>query len=356
MKKNVVVIFGGHNTEYYASCDSVGGMIDEFDENLFNIIKLGVTIEGDWILTNATAEEISDGKGWLKRKDNKRAIISPERNKNELLILDDKIETLPIDCVFPLISGYGGEDGCIQGLLELSNIPFVGAGVASSANSMDKALTRLFADLAGLKQPGCIVLTNDEYTNANDIEKGMNFNYPVFVKPASLGSSVGITKAQNVKELEDSINEAFKYENKILVEEGIEGTEIKVALLGNEEVEAGAICELIVPKGQINDYAMKHINFTSTKNIPANLDIGLEKQIIEEAIAIYKAVDCKGFARVDFFLTPDNQLYFNEINTVPGIGKHSIYSVMFEKNGVELKEVLTKLINLALENKKQVIF
>lgn len=355
-KKTVLVIFGGHNTEYYASCDSVGGMLDYIDENLFHTLKLGVTIDGEWILTEANAEEIKDGKSWLTLSTNRRAIISPERNRNSLLVFHgDGVEEKPIDCVFPLISGYGGEDGTLQGLLELTNIPYVGSTVAASANAMDKALTRIFADKCGLKQPSCLVLERKDYqNNQTNVGKLLDFGCPIFVKPASLGSSVGISKVDRPEQLHDAIDTAFKYEDKILIEEGIVGKEIKVAVLGNEELLTGEICEITVPKGEVNDYATKHINFTSTKRIPADISEEIKKEAEKQAKAIFKEIECKGFARVDFFLTDDGELYFNEINTVPGIGKHSIYSIMFEKAGMPLSDVLTKLILLSFESSKQV--
>ncbi|MFR1343458.1 MAG: D-alanine--D-alanine ligase family protein [Anaerovoracaceae bacterium] len=355
-KKDVLVIFGGHNTEYYASCDSVGGMLDYIDGDIFNVLKIGVTIEGDWILTNASSDEIKDGISWLKRKDNKRAIISPERNRNNILVFSgsDIIEQ-HIDCVFPLISGYGGEDGTLQGLLEIANIPYVGSNTPSSANSMDKALTRLFADKCGLKQPECIVLYKKEYENKKgNLGEKIDFGYPVFVKPASLGSSVGLSKVDDASQLHKAVETAFNYENKILIEQGIEGKEIKVAVLGNDDLIMGEVCELTVPKGAVNDYATKHISFTSTKKIPAEISEELKEEAKRQAGEIFKILECKGFARVDFFLTDSDELYFNEINTVPGIGKHSIYSVMFEKAGIPLKEVLSRLIILSFENSKQV--
>lgn len=356
MKKNVLVVFGGHNTEYYASCDSVGGMLDFIDKELFNVMKLGVTIDGEWLLTEASSEQIKDGTSWLELPNNKRAVMSPERNKHSLLVFsDNKIEEKHVDCVFPLISGYGGEDGCIQGLLELSNIPYVGSTVASSANSMDKALTRIFAEKSGLKQPECVVLTKRIYENSKeDIKNLINFGYPVFVKPASLGSSVGISRVDKPSKLESAINNAFKYEDKILIEQGIEGTEIKIAVLGNESLITGEVCELTVPKGTVNDYATKHINFTSTKKIPAEISDEVKAKAKEQSKAIFKMLECKGMARVDFFLNEDDELYFNEINTVPGIGIHSIYSLMFEKAGIPLTEVLTKLIQLSFDHSKQI--
>ncbi len=354
-KKTVVVIFGGSNTEYYASCDSVGGMLDYIDRNLFDVLLLGVTIEGDWILTEATSKEVQDGVSWLKREGNKRAIISPIKDRYAIFAFENNtFEEIEIDCVFPLISGYGGEDGTLQGLLELANIPYVGAKVAASANGMDKALTRLFAASCNLKQPECVVLKKQEYIkDKENIKNLITFGYPVFAKPASLGSSVGISKIDCEDELAKGLEKAFQYEDKVLIEKGIMGSEIKVAVLGNEQLEMGELCELKTRDGE-NDYAAKHITFTSTKQIPADITKEVEEKAKYQAAAIYKALDCKGFARVDFFLTEDNELYFNEINTVPGIGKHSVYSRMFEASGISLTEVLTRLINLAFEDVKQV--
>ena len=355
-KETVLVIFGGHNTEYYASCDSVGGMLEQFDKELFEIRKLGVTIEGKWLLTEATAEEIRDGKSWLKRKDNKKAVITPERNKRTLTVWEGgEIEEIPLDCVFPLISGYGGEDGTLQGLLELANIPYVGSKVASSACAMDKQLTRIFADRLGIRQPRCKILYKEAFEKeVKSLGSLLSFGYPVFVKPASQGSSVGISRVEKEADLEKAVREAFQYEEKILIEEGIAGKELKVAVLGNEELEMGEICEITLPEGIVNDYAAKHIHYSSIKKIPAEIPAAIAEEVFQQSAAIYKALDCRGFARVDFFLDPSQTLYFNEINTVPGIGSHSIYAAMFEKKGVPLKTVLTRLIRLAQEDAKRI--
>ncbi len=358
-KKTVLVIFGGHNTEYYASCDSVGGMLDYIDRDRYNVLTLGVTMEGDWILTEATSKEVSDGKGWLKCESNKEAFIAPMRNRNELTVMNDDgtVSKVHIDCVFPLISGYGGEDGSIQGLLEIAGIPYVGSRVSASACGMDKAITRYFAEKCGLKQPEAVVLRKNEYKDLGQVKSLMNFGYPVYVKPASLGSSVGISKADNDEELEKAILLAFDFERKILIEEGIKGSELKAAVSGNDELKFGSLCELKVVDGRFNDYAMKHQTFTSQKTIPANVPETVYNEMIRQCTEIYKALDCKGFARIDFFLTDENELVFNEINTVPGIGKGSIYSRMFEASGVELTTVLTDIIESAFdENAQQIIF
>ena len=174
------------------------------------------------------------------------------------------------------------------------------------------------------------------------------------VKPASLGSSVGITKVNMQSELNSAIKEAFKYEDKILIEEGIVGIEIKVSILGNENLEIGAVCELKVPEDSLNDYATKYINCSSVKKIPANISAEVENKAKEQACLIYRELNCSGFARVDFFLNKDNEIYFNEINTVPGISEMSIFTMMFEEVGVSYTEIITKLIELALKKTKQV--
>ncbi|MGN1334804.1 MAG: D-alanine--D-alanine ligase family protein [Anaerovoracaceae bacterium] len=355
-KKELLVIFGGSNTEHYVSCTYAGSLFENIDESLFNVLKLGITVDGKWMLTEATPEEIKDGELWLRRKDNKRAIVSPERNRNSLIVFDgNTVEEKHIDCVFPLISGYGGEDGTLQGLLELANVPFVGSAVAASANSMDKVLTRLFAEKCGLKQPQCVVLRKKEYMMLDtEPENIITFGFPVFVKPASLGSSVGITKVEEPQKLRSAIEIAFQYEDKILIEEGIDGKEIKVAVLGNEELTTGEVCEITMPEGMTNDYVTKYKYHSSIKKIPAEIDADVQKEVKRQAMAIYNTLECKGFARVDFFLTNENELYFNEINTVPGLGKNSIYTLMFEKAGMTFTEILNELIKLSFERVKQV--
>lgn len=357
-KKTILIIFGGCSTEYYVSCKSASGILEYIDKDLFEVVLVGVTLSGEWLLTEATSEEIQDGITWLDNRNNMNAIISPNRNKNELLVLNENVmEAIHIDCVFSVIHGHGGEDGSIQGLLEMSNIPYIGSNIAASANAMDKELTRVFADKCGLKQPACAVLHRKEYFQNHTSIKSLiekNFKYPIFVKPASLGSSVGISKVEKNSQLENAIRTAFKYEDKILLEEGIVGREIKVAIIGNENLQTGEICELKVPGNAINDYATKYVKCSSIKEIPADISTELEESAKKQAIAIYKELNCKGFARVDFFLKDNKELFFNEINTVPGISKNSIFTLMFEKKGISYTDIITKLIDLAFEKTNQV--
>ena len=346
-KKKLLVIFGGRSMEYYAACKSVAGVVDYIDRELFEVLQIGVTYDGEWFLTKATSEEIYDGESWKKRSDNKPAIVSPVRDAGEIIILDgEEVKKESIDVIFPLICGYSGEDGRLQGLLDLSNIPYVGSGVAASANSMDKEYTRHFADACGLKQPACVIVHKDNF-NIDDVDRQITFGYPVFVKPATGGTSVGVGLASNKEELEKALIESFKFDDKALIEEEIKGTEIKISVLEEEKgLTIGAICEIFIEEGVVNDYETKQTK-SSVKKIPAELDPDVEAELIRQAKAVFTELGCKGFARVDFFLTPEKEIVFNEINTVPGLGKGFIYSVMFEKTGMEFTDLLTKLINSA---------
>lgn len=353
-KKKVLLLFGGPSMEYYAACKAVGNLVDYIEEDKFDVLKIGISQEGKWFLTKATANQIKDGDAWIQREDNVPAFLLPERDANSILILNSNntFEKLPIDVIFSLVVGYGGEDGKLQGLFELSNIPYVGSGLLASAIGMDKEITRIFADLCDLKQPDCTIITKKEYLSGIDEYKTLvPFGYPAFVKPANGGTSVGVSKVTNDEELIDALAESFKYDDKTLIEEEITGSEVKVAVLGNNELEFGSLCKITTESGIFNNYEAKQIGQT-TKEIPAKFDDSLKQEILRQTEKIYRLVGCAGFARVDFFLTEENEIYFNEINTVPGLGKTSIFSIMFEDAGLPFGKMLTKLINTAFEKAK----
>ena len=352
-KEELLIIFGGKGMEYYVSCRTVSNLVPSLDSEKYNVHLIGITKQGEWLLTKASPEEISDGTKWLEREDNLEAVLSlNEKDKSFIVFNDDKYKKVKIDVVLPLMHGYGGEDGRLQGVLDFSGIPYVGAGVATSACSMDKGLTALFAEECGLTLPKSVsILMKEYYENPNKcIDLVNSMKYPLFVKPATGGSSVGVSRVKDEFELKEAIDYSFKVDNKVVIEEEVKGTEIKVALLGNDNPKAGAICELFTQDGKINDYQTKYSsdpNIHSEKHIPAKLDKDIENRIIHDAKAIYRKLDCKGFARVDFFLTPEKELYFNEINTIPGCGNTSIFSVMFDKAGLPFPEMLDELISTA---------
>ena len=358
MKKSIVVIFGGCSPEYEVSCNSGASLIDAIDKEKFNVYPLGITREGEWILTDATFEEIRNGEDWVKSAGNKKAFISPDRNVHGLVVMDgNKFDVVNVDCVFPIVHGENGEDGTLQGLLELANIPYVGSKVLASACSMDKAVTRIFADQINLTQPECYIVTKATYLKspANEVENIHNYftgicEYPLFVKPASTGSSIGVSKVEKKEELKAAIEKALEFDQKILIEEGIVGTEVKVSLLGNEEVKVGELMRVTVESGLFNDYKTKYVAGTSQKELPAKLPEPLREEIKEAAKDIYRILGCQGFARVDFFLTEDeSRVVFNEINTVPGFSENSVFTLMFKEVGLEYKDLISEMIDGVLK-------
>jgi len=357
MKKSILVIFGGSSPEYEVSCNSGASLIDAIDKEKYNVYPLGITKEGEWVLTDATFEEIKNGQDWVKSKGNKRAVISPDRNVHGLVVMEeDQFFTINIDCVFPIVHGETGEDGTLQGLLELANIPYVGSNVLASACSMDKSVTRIFAERINLAQPECYIASKDEYLKSprNEIESIDDYfkrtcEYPLFVKPASTGSSIGVSKVENKGELREAVEKAFEFDRKILIEEGISGSEIKVSILGNDNIKVGELMKITVESGLFNDYKTKYVTGSSKKELPAVISEELKTEIKESAKKIYKEIGCEGFARVDFFLSDENEVIFNEINTVPGFSEESVYSVMFKEIGVEYTDLISEIISLELK-------
>lgn len=359
-KKELLVIFGGASPEHEVSCASAASLIGAISNTKYNIHCLGITKEGNWILTKASTEEIGDATSWLSHKDNRKAILSPDRRDHGLLVFDENgFHPLHIDVVFPIIHGETGEDGELQGLLEIAGIPYVGSGVCASACSMDKSVTVHFARLCGLRCPeyfscACTDFLSDPQAVVAQVvahfRKALGQVFPLFVKPASTGSSVGISKVNNEEELLNALHVAAQYPGHLIVEENIVGKEIKVAVLGqDQDIAVGEICEIVVTNGIFNDFKLKYQSGGSHKKIPADLPEAVAQELKQNAMDIYHSLGCRGFARVDFFVKEDNTVIFNEINTVPGFTRGSIYSLMFEKAGLSYEALIEKLISLAGE-------
>lgn len=351
--KKILVIFGGNSPEHEVSCSSAASVIEAIDKNLYDVYKVGITKSNEWFLTEATYDEIADGISWTKRNDNKTVVLSPADNMKGLIVIEKDIITkkIDIDLIMPILHGENGEDGTMQGLFELGKYKYVGSDVCASACSMDKVVTRLFADAISMKQPDCYYVDAEmmkrkpeQYAKeADDYFKG---TYPLFVKPSKTGSSVGISKVNCKDELKEAMLKAAAFEGKVMVEEAIVGKEIKVAVIGKgENIEVGSICEIVVKGHIFNDFELKYKGTGTHKEIPADIDTEIAEKINEAAKNIYSIIGCKGLARVDFFLTEDNEIYFNEINTIPGISNKSIFSLMFEKKGLPYSEMVNKLID-----------
>ena len=351
-KLNVCVLFGGISPEHKVSLRSAASVLQNLNPEKYNIMPVGITQEGDWILYGGSDYTLLPDEKWLEHPDNRKAAISPIRGQGLLCFEGDCVVRQQVDVVFPVLHGENGEDGAMQGLLQMAGIPYVGPHVAESAVSMDKTLTKLVADKANVPQAAWELIRASELpTRMEQILEKIEgrFSYPVFVKPAGTGSSVGVSKAADREQLRQALHTAGDYDEKILVEEFIHGREVEVAVLGNDNPMA-SVCGEIDSGAEFYDYDAKYITDTSVAYIPARIPEEVAEQVREEAVKIYRAIGCKGLSRVDFFVTyEENRVVFNEINTLPGFTSISMYPKLFAASGIPYDELLDQLLKLALE-------
>lgn len=346
-EKNIVVVMGGRSSEHEVSLMSAATVIENINTDIYNVIMVGITKEGQWKLVESV-DKIRDGS-WVKG--HTQAMISPETGRNELcLIQGDKVERLHVDVVFPVLHGMNGEDGTLQGLLELAQIPYVGCGVLASACSMDKFYTKIIVDSIGIRQAKFVGVHRSELKEmdalVSRVEKSLP--YPVFVKPSKAGSSQGVGKAECREELIAALELAAKHDTKILVEENIVGRELECAVLGGADAKASGVGEILAAD-TFYTYEAKYNNAESKTVVDPELPEGKAEEIRRDAEAIFKALDCYGLSRVDFFLKEDtNEVVFNEINTLPGFTAISMYPMLWEARGLDKKALVQKLIDLAM--------
>ncbi|GCD08520.1 D-alanine--D-alanine ligase [Clostridium tagluense] len=339
MKKKIAVLFGGQSTEHEVSRASATSVLKNIDQTKYDIYPIGITKDGLWFQYTGKLDNIESGE-WEKDQFFK----VPQGQK----FLFNK----EVDVVFPLLHGLFGEDGTIQGMCKLLNIPCVGPGVMSSAICMDKIYTKYLLENFNIKQADYVVINTHEYAENKDIlvetiEKKLG--YCVFIKPANGGSSVGITKAHNREELILGLEEALKYDRKVLVEQAINAREIEVAVLGNDYPEASMPGE-VIPAKEFYDYEAKYKSEASKLLIPAALSEAKLQTIREEAVKIYTILDCAGMARVDFLVDKETEeVYLNEVNTIPGFTKISMYPKMWQATGKTYGKLIDELIELAIE-------
>ena len=353
MKKlSVCILFGGVSPEHEVSLRSAESVLNNIDKEKYHIFPVGITKKGDWILFTGSDYSMLPTGEWESFESNRRAAISPVRGQGLLSFEGDCVVRERIDVVFPVLHGENGEDGAMQGLLQLAGIPYVGPHVAASAVAMDKTLTKLVVDQAQIPQAAWQLVRSGELTNR--MERVLNvlenrFGYPMFVKPAGTGSSVGVSKAHDRQELEAALRTAATYDSKILVEEFIDGKEIEVAVMGNDSPMA-SVCGEIDSGVEFYDYDAKYITDTSTAYVPARIDEETAEQVREWAVKAYSALGCQGLSRVDFFVTrQDNRVVFNEINTLPGFTSISMYPKLFAASGVPYSQLIDQLLDLAME-------
>ena len=348
MKKTVAILFGGESSEYEVSCVSAANVADNLDKELFDAILVGITKDGKWWIYKGETDDMRNHIWQDKRAMLVPAIISPCKAHHGILALNGAsgtFEIIRVDVAFPVLHGKNGEDGTMQGLLELAGIPYVGCDTYSSAVSMDKAATKTICASKDIPAVPFISAIEGDDIDSLIATSESKYGYPVFVKPANAGSSVGITKAKNKDELVNGISLAFEHDKKLLIEPNTIGREIEVAVCGNKKPFA-SVCGEIIANSDFYDYETKYIDNRAQCVAPADLDDTTSEKIRAYAVAVYKALGCKGLSRVDFFLT-ENGPMLNEINTIPGFTPISMYPKMMKCIGIEYSELITKLIMLA---------
>ena len=351
-KLSVCVLFGGISPEHEVSLRSAESVLNTINHEKYNVFAVGITKDGDWIRYGGSDYSLLPSGKWQNHPDNRRAAISPVRGQGLLSFEGDCVVRERIDVVFPVLHGENGEDGAMQGLLQMAGIPYVGPHIAASAVSMDKTLTKLVVDHAGVPQAAWqLVRRGDMQSHMENILDSLErrFSYPMFVKPAGTGSSVGVSKAANREGLEKALKAAAAFDEKILVEEFIHGREVEVAVMGNGNPVA-SVCGEIDSGADFYDYDAKYLTDTSVAYIPARIPEDVEETVREAAVKVYSAIGCQGLSRVDFFVTyEENRVVFNEINTLPGFTSISMYPKLFAASGIPYDELIDELLKLALE-------
>lgn len=345
-KKNLVVIFGGNSSEHSVSCVSCQTIIKNIDTDLYNVLLVGITREGQWLFVDSLEEIANDT--W--RETGKKAILSPDSLAKELLVFDeDGLNSIKVDVIFPVLHGPNGEDGTIQGLFDLARIPYVGCGVLASAVSMDKFYTKICVNhIGGIRQAEFVGVYKNDLKDMDAIiaEVEEKLSYPVFVKPSCAGSSNGVSKAKDRAGLVDALLLAAEHDDKILVEETICGREVECAVLGVDEVNASGIGEVLAAGDEgFYTFDSKYNNADSQTITDPELPEGVAEKIRTSALRIFKAVSGSGLSRVDFFVEHGtNDIVFNEINTLPGFTSISMYPMLWAARGIDTKTLVNKLI------------
>jgi D-alanine-D-alanine ligase len=348
-KIRVGILFGGKSAEHEVSLQSAKNVLDAIDRDKYEVVLIGIDKSGKWLLPNRSQFLLNanDPKLIKLNKAGEESVALVPQSSGELTNLSNEDAHSAIDVVFPILHGPFGEDGTVQGLLKLAEVPFVGAGVLGSAIGMDKdVMKRLLRD-AGIPIAKFFVFTQHDQIDFEEIEAKLGL--PFFVKPANLGSSVGISKVKHKNDFDEAIEQAFEYDTKTLIEEFVDGREIECAVLGNQNPIASGVGE-IIPNREFYSYEAKYIDERGAAlEVPAKLPEEVEKRVRNLAIKTFKTLCCEGLARVDFFLKRNGSIVVNELNTMPGFTKISMYPRLWEAAGVSYSDLIDQLIGLAIE-------
>jgi D-alanine-D-alanine ligase len=350
-KLRVGVLFGGRSGEHEVSLVSAASIIRGLDPQKYEVVPIGITKEGHWLIGEGAQKMLPE-----VLRTGQRVVMSADPTESALMPIDGSARGQKLDVVFPVIHGTFGEDGTMQGLLELAGLPFVGAGVLGSAIGMDKDVAKKLMQVAKIPVvPWIAVQRADWERQPKEIRRAIEkkFKYPVFVKPATLGSSVGMTKVHSRAELGPALDLAAEFAMKIMVERAVIAREIEVSVLGNHDPRASIPGE-IVPHREFYDYAAKYLEEGTKLLIPAKLTKSEVKKVQAMAVTAFRALELSGMARVDFFIEKrGGKIFLNEVNTIPGFTSISMYPKLWEANGIPFRELVSKLIDLALEQHRE---
>lgn len=340
-KKKVAILFGGRSVEHGVSVNSARNIFEYINKDRFEPLPIGITKSGQWFLTNGVTKDIGQGKAL--------GLILDAQSPGFILVSSG--DRLKADVIFPVLHGTDGEDGSIQGLIKAMDIPMVGTGVLGSSISMNKIVAKRLLKDAGLPVTKFVSFHHSERENIEyqTIKKALGA--PFMVKSASLGSSVGVNKVKNETEFNKAVDESFRYDESILMEEFIKGREIECAILGNNPAEASYPGEIVInSKYDFYTFDAKYVDPEAVRiDVPAKLDGKIAQKVRDICVKAYKTLNCEDFARVDLFLTDEGKIYINEINTIPGFTNSSMFPMMWNERGIGFTELISRLLDLALE-------
>lgn len=355
-KIRVAVLFGGASSEHDISLKSAAFVIESIPKDKYEVTCIGITKKGRWLYYPGGVASIPNGE-WERDPDCASAILSPDPIHRGIITTENGAATVKkIDVVFPVLHGRNGEDGTIQGLLEMARIPYVGCGVLASAACMDKATTHTILDYNGIRTAKWRMILEHEMNRIQEKAKEIaaDLGYPLFVKPANAGSSIGVSRAENEEQLIDGIKRAFAHDEKVIIEEEIVGRELEVAVFGYDAPFASFVGEIASCK-QFYDFDAKYVLADSKLSIPAELPVETGRAIQETAVKAYKAMGCKGLSRVDFFLSGKGEIILNEINTMPGFTSISMYPKLMNHLGMAPAYLIDKLIQQAIDSNDRAV-
>ncbi|MFL6070829.1 MAG: D-alanine--D-alanine ligase family protein [Actinomycetes bacterium] len=361
----VAVVFGGRSTEHQISCVSAGGVLRALDPEVYEVIPVGITPKGSWVLITGDTDQLALSGGALPSLDDSSGapvVWTADPSRQLSVQAPGQVPEVlgEVDVVFPLLHGPYGEDGTIQGLLELAGVPYVGSGVLASAAAMDKAVTKVLVAAAGVEQAPHVVVTDRQWSSGADRSRALDqiraLQLPIFVKPARAGSSVGISRVTSWDDLESAIEQARHHDPKVVVEQGVSGREIECGVLSTIDgrgPEASLPAEITV-KGEheFYDFDAKYLDDVTELTVPADLPADVTERVRAAACTVFDAVGCEDYARVDFFVSEDGRVILNEINTIPGFTPISLFPQMWAASGIDYPQLVSRLVRTAMAKRR----